>query len=70
MALIRQEDKEIIHNLALLGMLFGAVVGGFLVLNLNNRAYSCLEQKEDADYTESSLVRLSSNLNEKEASIA
>ena len=29
MPTIRREDKEIIHNLSLLGMLFGAIVGVF-----------------------------------------
>lgn len=70
MATIRREDKEIIHNLSLLGMLFGAFVGGFLTLHFDKQAHLRLNDEAIAAQTHSSLVRLSSNLTEKEASLA
>lgn len=69
MATIRREDKEIIQNLSLLGMLFGAVVGCFLILHFNKQAHLKLDDQTAAAQTHSSLVRLSSNLTEKEASL-
>jgi hypothetical protein len=70
MATIRREDKEIIQNLSLLGMLFGAVVGCFLILHFNKQAHLQLDDQAAAAQTHSSLVRLSSNLTEQEASLA
>lgn len=70
MATIRREDKEIIHNLSLLGMLFGALVGGFLTLHFHKQAYIRLDAETSALETHSSLVRLSSNLTAQEASVA
>lgn len=70
MATIRREDKEIVHNLSLLGMLFGVFVGGFLVLNWNKQAHLRLEAEAAAAQTHSSLVRLSGNLTDKEVSLA
>jgi len=70
MATIRREDKEIIQNLSLLGMLFGAVVGCFLILHFNKQAHLELDDQDAAAQTHNSLVRLSSNLTEQEASLA
>ena len=70
MATIRREDKEIIQNLSLLGMLFGAVVGCFLILHFNKQAHLKLNDQAAAAQTHNSLVRLSSNLTEQEASLA
>jgi len=70
MATIRREDKEIIHNLSLLGMVFGAVVGCVLVLHFNKQAHLQLDDQAAAAQTHNSLVRLSSNLTEQEASLA
>ncbi len=70
MSTIRREDKEIIHNLSLLGMLFGALVGGFLVLHFNKQAHIRMNAETAALETHSSLVKLSSNLTAQEASVA
>jgi hypothetical protein len=70
MTTIRREDKEIVHNLSFLGMLFGIFVGGFLVLHWNKQAHIKVNAQADAAYTQNSLVRLSGNLPEKEASLA
>jgi len=70
MPTIRREDKEIIHNLSLLGMLFGAIVGGFLVLHSHRQAQTRYDAETAAVKTQSSLVRLSSNLTDEEVSVA
>lgn len=70
MAVIRREDKEIIHNLSLLGMLFGAFVGGFLTLHFHRQAQFQDETTMAAVQTHTSLVRLSSNLSAEEVSVA
>lgn len=70
MTTIRREDKEIIHNLSLLGMLFGAIVGGFLTLHFHKQAHIRQDAWTDAEQTHSSLVRLSVNLTAEEASVA
>ena len=58
--LIRREDKELIHNLSLLGALFGACVCVFLTVHLSNRARQ--ENAEHSEYqqTNAALVKLSS----------
>lgn len=70
MPIIRREDKEIIQNLALLGMLFGAVVGGFLILHIDRQAHQQLDEQATATQTQNSLVRLSSNLPADEMKLA
>lgn len=70
MPTIRREDKEIIHNLSLLGMLFGAIVGGFLVLHSHRQAQGRYDIETAAVQTHSSLERLSSNLTAAEISVA
>lgn len=69
MATIRREDKEIIHNLSLLGMLFGAIVGGFLTLHFHKQAHIRRDAETAAAQTHTSLVRLSSNLTAQEVSV-
>lgn len=66
---IRREDREIIHNLSLLGMLFGAFVGGFLALHFHRQAHFQRDAAAAAAQTQNSLVRLSSNLSEEEVSV-
>ena len=70
MPTIRREDKEIIHNLSLLGMLFGAFVGGFLTLHFHRQSQLHHDAATAAVQTQSSLVRLSSNLTAEEVSVA
>ncbi len=70
MSLIRREDKEIIHNLSLLGALFGAVVGGFLVLHFHQKALLQVDSESAVVQTQRSLVQLTSNLTSEEASVA
>ncbi|NLK41517.1 MAG: hypothetical protein GX298_05635 [Planctomycetes bacterium] len=70
MSVIRREDKEIIHNLSLLGALFGAVVGGFLVLYSHKQANHRIDSKAATAQTQQALVQLTSNLTTEEASVA
>ena len=70
MATIRREDKEIIHNLSLLGMLFGAIVGGFLTLHFHKQAHLRQDAETVVAQTHSTLVRLTSNLTAQEVSVA
>ncbi len=70
MAVIRREDKEIIHHLSLLAALFGAIVGGFLVLHFHTQAHSRLESETTAVQTQRTLSRLADNLSAEEASLA
>jgi hypothetical protein len=70
MATIRREDKEIIHNLSLLGMLFGAIIGGFLTLHFHKQAHLRRDAETVVAQTQSSLVRLTSNLTAQEVSVA
>jgi len=44
---IRREDKELIHNLAVLGALLGACLGVFLMVHFSNRAH-----EKEREYTE------------------
>ena len=58
--LIRREDRELIHNLALLGALFGACVCVFLAVHLSREAHE--QYKEHSEYreTNAALAKLSS----------
>lgn len=68
--MIRREDKEIIQNLALLGMLFGAFVGVFLTLHMDRKARQQQDVQAATAQTQSSLVRLSSSLPTEEVQLA
>lgn len=70
MAIIRREDKEIIHHLSLLGAMFGAVVSGFLVLHFHARAHQQLDTEAVALRTRQSLIQLTSSLTDEEATVA
>jgi len=70
MPIIRREDKEIIQNLALLGMLFGAFVGVFLTLHIDRQAKQRQIAQTAAVQTQTSLVRLSSSLATEEMQLA
>lgn len=70
MPIIRREDKEIIQNLALLGMLFGAFVGVFLTLHIDRKAKQRQLAQTTAVQTQSSLVRLNSSLPTEEMQLA
>ncbi len=59
MMLIRREDKELIHNLAVLGALFGACVCVFLTVHLSNRAREKNAEQSEYQQTNAALVKLS-----------
>ncbi len=58
---IRREDRELIHNLALLGALFGACICVFLAVHLSKQAHE--QYKEHSEYreTNAALAKLSSS---------
>ena len=57
--LIRREDKELIHNLSVLGALFGACVCVFLAVHLSNRAQEQYQQHSEYQQTHAALAKLS-----------
>ncbi|MHC4551173.1 MAG: hypothetical protein ACYSUT_00180 [Planctomycetota bacterium] len=57
--LIRREDKELIHNLAVLGALFGACVFIFLVVHLSNQAHEQNAEHTEFQQTHAALAKLS-----------
>lgn len=70
MPMIRREDKEIIQNLALLGMLFGVFLGVFLTLHIDRKARQRQDVQTTTAHTQSSLVRLSNSLPTEEIQLA
>lgn len=56
--LIRREDKELIHNLAVLGALFGACVCIFLVVHLSNEAHEQNVEQTEYQQTHAALAKL------------
>lgn len=56
---IRREDKELIHNLAVLGSLLGACLGTFLIVHLSNKAHERDRQITEYQQTHAALAKLS-----------
>lgn len=56
--LIRREDKELIHNLAVLGALFGACVCIFLVVHVSNEAHEQNAEHTELQQTHAALAKL------------
>ena len=57
---IRREDKELIHNLAVLSALLGACLGVFAVIHLSNRAHEQNLRHSEYQETHAALAKLSS----------
>ena len=56
---IRREDKELIHNLAVLGALLGACLGVFVTAHLSNRAHEQNQRHSEYQQTHAALAKLS-----------
>lgn len=69
MMFIRCEDKELIHNLAILGALFGACVSVFLTVHLSNRAREKNAQHSEYQQTNAALAKLSSSTTGPETAV-
>lgn len=59
--LIRREDRELIHNLALLGALFGACIGVFVTIHLSNQAREQYKQHAEYQETNAALAKLTTS---------
>ena len=57
---IRREDKELIHNLAVLGGLLGACLAVFATAHLSNRAQEQNQRHSEYQQTHAALAKLSS----------
>ena len=57
---IRREDKELIHNLAVLGALLGACLAVFATAHLSNRAHEQNQRHTEYQQTHAALAKLSS----------
>ena len=57
---IRREDKELIHNLAVLGALLGACLAVFVTAHLSNRAHEQNQRHTEYQQTHAALAKLSS----------
>ena len=57
---IRREDKELIHNLALLGAILGACLCVFGTVHLSKRAYEQSQLNSEYQQTHAALAKLSS----------
>ena len=57
---IRREDKELIHNLAVLGALLGACLGVFATAHLSGRAHEESLRNSEYQQTHAALAKLSS----------
>jgi hypothetical protein len=56
---IRREDKELIHNLAVLGALLGACLAVFATVHLSNRAHQQHQRHSEYQQTHAALAKLS-----------
>ena len=59
--LIRREDKELIHNLALLGAFFGACLCVFLTVHMSNKAHEQHKENNEYQETNAAIAKLSSS---------
>jgi hypothetical protein len=57
---IRREDKELIHNLAVLGAVLGTCLGVFVVAHMSGAAYDQNRQYTEYQQTHAALAKLSS----------
>lgn len=57
---IRREDKELIHNLAVLGALLGACLGVFAMVHLSGKAHEQSQKHNEYQQTHAALAKLSS----------
>lgn len=57
---IRREDKELIHNLAVLGSLLGACLGVFMIVHLSGKAQEENLRNSEYQQTHAALAKLSS----------
>lgn len=67
--LIRREDKELIHNLAVLGALFGACICIFLAVHLSKQAHEQYTEHSEYEETNAALAKLSASAVNPENSV-
>lgn len=67
---IRREDKEIIQYLALLGMLFGAVIAVFVLLNQRQQALCQLQNQQQSQMAHQRISMLSNNISAEQVKLA
>lgn len=67
---IRREDKEIVQYLALLGMLFGAVIAIFVLLNQRQQALCQLQNLQQSQMAHQRISMLSSNIPAEQVKLA
>lgn len=59
---IRREDREFIQALSLIGAVFGACIGVFLVMHLSERARQTYAEQSEYTQTQAALVKLKSTV--------